>query len=164
MCWSEQHLSIVRQWESSWGRKAKTFSIIFSFPSQWQLQTYWTLNPPLTTLSPASPSPQSQSHWLLERKVRWEEKSKPRPPKWFLKNASRVLLDMLVDTSPYVFALIEQLKCCRWLPRWWSGRQWQPSFFWWFCTWWWELQYSDLWSSLMRGRLLKSTCLYAFTF
>lgn len=48
---------------------------VFShFPWQWQHQTYWTLNPPLTIPSPASPSPQSQSHWLLGRRVRWEKK------------------------------------------------------------------------------------------
>ena len=51
--------------------------------------------------------------------------------------------------------MIDQLKCCRWLPQWWNGRRWRPSFFWWSCTWWWEQQSSDPWSSLTRGRREK---------
>lgn len=124
------------------------------FPWQWQLQTYWTLNPPLTTLSPASPSPQSQWHWRLRRRARW---GKMRCFHRFFVTPCGVIVVYFGTplACRYVYGLINKLKCCRWLPQWWSGRRWQPSFFWWFCTWWWEQQSSDPWSSPMRGKQVK---------
>ena len=79
------------------GREEKKISMPFShFPWQWQLQTYWTLNPPLTTRSPASPSPQSQSHWLPGRRARWDKKSN-----FFISFFTRCLFHSGRHTCPY---------------------------------------------------------------
>lgn len=120
--------------------------MLFSrFPWQWQFHAYWTLHPPLTTPSPASPFPQSQSHWLPRRRVRWEKKRKE----------SRICV--FAQEAHVCLWMTDQLKSCRWLLQWWNGRRWQPSFFWWFCIWWWEQQSSDSWSSLTRGRQVLYT-------
>lgn len=80
-----------------WGGKRYEFSHIHW---QWQLRTYWTRNPLLTTTIPASPSPPSHSQRHLNRRGRRVRRARRvREVRWV--HISKVFHDLVISRGGF---------------------------------------------------------------